>query len=280
MRDPVDNATTFLFVPGNRPDRFGKAASSGADIVILDLEDAVPAAQKHEAREAASSFLAGGGRVCVRVNPLGSGELDADLAAVGGSPGLLGLMVAKADHPSVIHAAGATSTPIIALIESASGVAAAYEIASSPQVARLAFGHLDYAVDIGARPSHTAMLHARSALVLASRRAGLPGPIDGVTAALDDTEALLGDVDHATDVGMSGKLLVHPRQVAPVTAAFRPDKRAVEWAQGVLDGAGSGEAVRIGGEMVDAPVIARAQAILRQTRSAPRSKTSDTGKRS
>jgi citrate lyase subunit beta/citryl-CoA lyase len=237
---------------------------SGADVVILDLEDAVASADKQGAREATAKWLAEQGRACVRVNGWDSPDFDRDFEALSGLSGLLAIMLPKADSASANAVVARCGVPVIALVESAAGVASAASVAAIPGVVRLAFGHLDYALDIGARPIRVAMLHARSTLVQASRLAGLSGPIDGVTTALDDVDILVDDIRHAQEVGMGGKLLVHPQQVPHTRAAFLPDADTVGWARRVLDAAATGAAVRVDGQMVDAPVVARATAILRQ----------------
>ena len=157
--------------------------------------------------------------------------------------------------------------PVIALVESALGIVRAHELASAAGVSRLAFGHLDYAVDLGSGNGREAVLLARSTLVIASRAAGLPGPIDGVTTALDDAAVLTDDLAYARDLGLTGKLLIHPKQVEPTHAAHRPSDEEVAWAQRVIEAAAAGGAVRVDGDMVDAPVVARAHDIL--TRGAP-----------
>jgi len=259
----LGTGTTFLFVPGDRADRFEKAVGAAADVVILDLEDAVDRANKQSAREAVAAWLGGKGRACVRVNAAGTADFERDLAALEGLPGLLGVMLPKADSASASAAASSCGAPVVALVESAVGVADAPRIAATTGVLRLAFGHLDYAVDIGASPSRTSMLYARSALVQASRIAALPGPIDGITTSLDEPDVLRDDCRHAQEIGMTGKLLIHPIQIAPTRAAYLPDADAVRWARRVLE-APVGSATRVDGHMVDAPVLARAAAILRR----------------
>ncbi|MGO0575517.1 HpcH/HpaI aldolase/citrate lyase family protein [Ornithinimicrobium panacihumi] len=260
-------ARSFLFVPGDRPERFDKAAAAGADAVIIDLEDAVGSEHKSSAREAAATWLQDGGSACVRINAADSTEHDADVAALGGLTSLVAVVLPKASGPAVASAvAQRTGAPVLALVESAAGMLRAAEIAAADGVVRLAFGHLDYAVDLGSDNGRTAMLHGRSTLVLASRAAGIPGPVDGVTVALDDPAVLDDDLAHARDLGMTGKLIIHPRQVDATHASYRPSEEEVVWAQKVLaavDG-GPGGAVRVDGDMVDAPVIARAQDILRR----------------
>jgi citrate lyase subunit beta/citryl-CoA lyase len=258
------SARTFLFVPGDRPDRFAKATDSGADVVVVDLEDAVAALSKDIARTAAARWLAEGGRACVRVNDVTGDRGRADLAALTGLPGLLGVVVPKAEDPGAAeHVAAVSGVPVVPLVESAAGMVAVHGLAAAAGVVRLAFGHLDYAVDLGAQPSRDAMLSARSALVLASRAAGLPAPVDGVTTDVHAEATLVEDLLHSTSLGMTGKLLVHPAQVAAAHRTLRPDGDQVRWARRVLAAVGSGEGVVVlDGEMVDAPVVARARAVL------------------
>lgn len=271
----LQSARSFLFVPGDRPERFDKAVASGADVVIIDLEDAVAPEAKASAREAVVAWLAAGGRAAVRVNATDHPEHEADIAALAevasaagdsGSP-LLAIVLPKADDPARASAIAAqTGGPVVALIESALGMARALELATATGVSRLAFGHLDYAVDLGSGNDHEAMLHARSTLVMASRAAGLPGPIDGVTTALDDASVLRQDLAHASNLGLTGKLLIHPRQVEVTHASHRPSADEVTWARRVLEAAAAGGAVRLDGDMVDAPVVARADEILRRAK--------------
>lgn len=277
----VQSARSFLFVPGNRPERFDKAVASGADVVIIDLEDAVAPESKASARDATVAWLTGGGRAAVRVNAADSPEHEGDVAALAGiglgagtdsgaaGSGLLAVVLPKADDPAQASAVSEqTGVPVIALVESAIGVVRAPEIASATGVCRLAFGHLDYAVDLGSGNGREPMLHARSTLVLASRAAGLPGPIDGVTTALDDAAVLTEDLRYARDLGLTGKLLIHPRQVEATHAAHRPSEDEVAWARRVIEAAAGGGAVRVDGDMVDAPVVARAEDIIARDGSA------------
>lgn len=268
----VQTARSFLFVPGDRPERFDKAVATGADVVIIDLEDAVAPEAKATAREAAVAWLGAGGRAAVRVNAADSPEHEADLealAAVAGDAsdgaGLVAVVLPKAADPAhASQVAGRAGVPVVALVESALGILRAHELAAADGVTRLAFGHLDYAVDLGCDPGREAVLLGRSTLVLASRAAGLPGPIDGVTTALDDTEVLTDDLHYARSLGLTGKLLIHPKQVEPTHAAHRPSPDEVSWAERVLAAAETGGAVRVDGDMVDAPVVARAEDILRR----------------
>jgi citrate lyase subunit beta/citryl-CoA lyase len=162
------------------------------------------------------------------------------------------------------------STSLLPIVENAQGLWNALEIARCPRVERLAFGHLDFQHDVGIDGEIEELLYARSHLVLVSRLAGVAPPLDGITAALDDTEKLRGDVERARRLGFGGKLCIHPRQVEWVNRGFLPSARDIEWARRVLAAAeaAGGGAVRMGAEMVDAPVVARAQQILRLSEAA------------
>jgi citrate lyase subunit beta / citryl-CoA lyase len=260
-------ARSFLFVPGNRPERFVKALQSGADAVIIDLEDAVPPQAKAEARATVAAWLSEERPVYVRVNAQGTEWHDEDVRAIAGSAGLRGLVLPKAqDVHRLTQLAGLIreSALLLPIVESAHGLWNALEIARCPRVERLAFGHLDFQRDLGIDGEEEEILYARSHLVLTSRLAGTGAPLDGITAALDDHEKLARDVERARRLGFGGKLLIHPKQVEPVNRGFLPSQKDVEWARQVIvaaEAAGGG-AVRMGAEMVDAPVVARARHIL------------------
>jgi citrate lyase subunit beta/citryl-CoA lyase len=261
---PAATARTLLFVPGAAPHRFDKAAASAADLVIIDLEDGVSEDHKVSARKAAEAWLRGDGRAAVRVNAVASTHHDEDVSAVAGLPGLLAVVVPMADAPEALaglHERLGPDVEIVPLVETAAGLLRAVELASAPGVARLAFGHLDFAVDIDADTGPEAMLMARSTLVVASRAAGLPGPVDGVTAVLDDPAAARDDAVRARRLGLTGKLCIHPGQVEAVNAAMSPNDEELAWARRVLDSRAEG-AVRVDGQMVDAPVIVKAETIL------------------
>lgn len=262
-------ARTLLFVPGSRPERFAKAAATAADLVVIDLEDAVTEEEKASARQAAAAWLGAigpaEGRAAVRVNGTRSPHFADDVAALAGLPGLLAVVVPMADDPAALadlHDRLGGDTEVVALVETALGLSRAPDLAAVPGVARLAFGHLDFAADIDAATDDEAMLMARSTLVVASRAAGLSGPVDGVTTALDDPAIAAGDAARARRLGFTGKLCIHPSQVDAVNAAFSPSAEEVAWAQRILEASAAGGAVRVDGHMVDAPVILRAEAIL------------------
>ncbi len=262
----VGDAVTWLFVPGSRPDRFEKAVASGADEVVLDLEDAVAPDSKDEARSSVAGWLGTGGSGWVRVNAAGTAGHEDDLAAISGRGGLRGVMVPRAEDPAAVAAVRAflpVGVGVVALVESALGLDRSIAMARSGAVDRLAFGSIDFALDIGADETDEALLLARSSLVLASRLGGLPPPLDGVTAATGDADAAHAAAARARALGFGGKLCLHPQQVGPVEAGFRPTTRQVAWATRVLETADEGTgAVLVDGEMVDRPVIARARSIV------------------
>ncbi len=256
---------SYLFVPGNRPDRFAAACSAGADVVLIDVEDAVAPDAKADARQAATAWLGGGSGAWLRINGADTPSFLEDLALLT-LPGLGGVMLAKAEEPdaiATIHRA-APSLPVIPLLESARGLWNVMALASAPGVIRLAFGSVDFQLDLGIDGERDALLMARSQLVLASRVAGLLPPVDGVTMSLDDPEALARDVAYARHLGFGGKLCVHPRQVALINEGFQPSAAEVQWARSVIAAAAeSGDnACRLDGKLVDRPVIDRARAIL------------------
>ena len=258
-------ARTLLFVPGNQPKRFAKAAATAADLVVVDLEDAIPDEKMATARDSVAQWLSADGRAAVRVNSTKSVHYQQDVAALAGLPGLRAVVVPMAEDSAalaVLHKRLGPDVEIVALIETALGIVRAVEFAATPGVNRLAFGHLDFAADIDSSIDDEAMLMARSSLVVASRAAGLPGPVDGVTTALDDPSVSGADAARARALGFAGKLCIHPSQVEVVNAAFSPSGVEIAWAHRIIEASVAGGAVRVDGHMVDAPVIIKARAIL------------------
>lgn len=246
-----------------------KAAGSGAHAVIIDLEDAVAATSKIDAR---AQLLAAVGilvecpiPILVRINAADTEWHQDDLASLRAIP-ITGIVLPKAEDPRAIEAlvSGlATATELVALIESPRGLANAREIAEI--VSRLAFGSVDFSVALGLEHRRDALLFARSELVLASALAGKPAPLDGVTTAATDDALVADDAAYAAALGFGGKLLIHPRQVKPATDAFAPSEAETSWAVRVL-AASDGEAVTVDGAMVDAPVLRRARLIITRAR--------------
>ena len=264
---------SYLFVPGNRPERFESACRAGADVVLVDLEDAVAPADKATARRSVGEWLTAGGAAYLRINGADTDAFRDDLLLLG-LPGVQGVMLAKAEEnePIAVIRQAAPALPVIPLIESARGLSQVTAIATAPGVVRLAFGSVDYQLDLGIGGDRDELLMARSQLVLASRVAGLLPPVDGVTMALDDMEALSRDVAYARRLGFGGKLAVHPRQVAAINDGFSPSPADLEWARRVVAAASAAgdNALRLDGKLVDRPVIERARALLRTAQRRPR----------
>lgn len=268
----TDSACSWLFVPGNRPDRFERAASSGADMVILDLEDAVPAGHKPAAREAVRTWLRKSGQACVRINAGGSRWFEDDVATLVGLPGLRAVMVPKAEDRDVftdLQQAFGPNVVLVPLVETAVGMSRVNGLATAAGVTRLAFGSIDFALDIGASEDSLSLLFARSSLVLGSRLAGLPAPLDGVTTQLRDVGAVRRDAEHALKLGFGGKLCIHPDQVQTVNAGFRPSEEQLRWARTVLEQVADRGASQVDGHMVDTPVLSRARRLLNRSAVVP-----------
>jgi citrate lyase subunit beta/citryl-CoA lyase len=270
MSDAIHHARTYLFVPGTRPDRFGKALASGADAVVLDLEDAVAANDKASARQAIANWFTGAGpadraRIVVRINDAGSAWFADDLLALR-EAGATCVLLPKAESAQQIAAVQAElpNASVLALIESARGVVQVDAVAAAG-VARLVFGTLDFALDldIDITTDASGLAYAASRIALASRVAGLPSPVAGVTPQLEDLARLLADLAVARSQGFGAKLCIHPSQVQAIHAALRPSAEALAWAQRVLaaDAASPG-AARLDGRMVDRPVVLQAQRTL------------------
>jgi citrate lyase subunit beta/citryl-CoA lyase len=259
----VANGRTFLFVPGDRPERFEKAEASGADIVVLDLEDAVAPDSKGVALGHVTAWFSGGRTGIVRINGAGTPTHN-DEVAILSSVGA-GIMLPKAETADSVGrlTTAFRDTPVVLLVETALGIENAHEIARVPGVTRLAFGSVDLAAQLGVdHASHDAMRWARSRLVNASAAAGVPGPIDGVTTAVADEDALAGDLAETLTLGFTGKLCIHPRQVPAANTALVPSIDEVAQAKRILDVAQPGGVTVLDGQMIDAPVVARAQRIV------------------
>jgi citrate lyase beta subunit len=259
---------TALFVPGDRPERFAKAAAAQPDLVIIDLEDAVAPESKAAALEHALLALAPGRstglRAAIRINQ-GAGvhaELDA-LAALHSEPdhGLAAIVVPKSEDPGALAAIGARlpGLPVIALVESALGVLRAAELAMVGCVERLALGAVDLSADLGSH-DNAVIDHARFALALASRAAGIAPPLDSPCLTINDGAVVEAAARLARSYGFDGQLCIHPDQVPVVRAAFAPHPDEVAWALTVVDAQPG--ASQVNGTMVDRPVIDRARRIL------------------
>ncbi|MEO8024424.1 CoA ester lyase [Polaromonas sp.] len=269
-------ARSFLFVPATRPERFAKALASGADAVIIDIEDAVAPGEKAQARQLLAQAwpalpTASRARVLVRVNAGNTAWHGDDLNLLGGL-GVAGVMLPKAEQAAQLSHVAAVLGPACALvpmIESVAGLDAADALARSPQVLRLAFGNLDFQADAGlvCEPDEAELTAVRLALLLASRRAQLSSPIDGVTVDLQAPAQLARDLLRSRSGGFGAKLCIHPSQVVAVNAAFTPSPTEIDRARRVLAAgeAAGGGVVSLDGRMVDAPVLLLARRTLART---------------
>ncbi|MFC6307301.1 HpcH/HpaI aldolase/citrate lyase family protein [Paraburkholderia dipogonis] len=267
----IREARTFLFVPGNRPERFSKAAASAADVIVLDLEDSVPPQDKEAAREAIAAALPAlieQRTVMIRINALRTDVGRADVAWAATHGHGVAIMVSKADDAGDLVAALARlpRCPLMPLIESVDGYAGLDNIAQVAGVARLSLGTIDFMVDADMQcdAQETQLAPLRFATAMASRRYGLAGPVDGVTVNVSDIAHLTEDTMRALRFGFGGKLCIHPAQIGPVHAALSPSRTELDWARRVIDmdQRSGGAAVQLDGRMVDAPVVAQARRLL------------------
>ncbi len=259
---------SYLFVPGSRPERFDKALVARADVVSIDLEDAVSPSDKDSARVAVAGWLSAEKPVCLRINSVDSDWFAADLALCA-RPGVVAVMLPKAAAVSdidTLRKAGARR--VLPLIESAQGFMNLAALSSTDGVERLAFGSIDFSVDLGIEGDDRELDYFRSQLVLASRVAGIAPPIDGVTTAIGDVDVLASETLRGKRFGFGAKLCIHPAQVAVVHASYLPQAAEVAWAERVMAAAAGsqGAAVAVDGKMVDRPVILKAERILGQAR--------------
>jgi citrate lyase subunit beta/citryl-CoA lyase len=277
---------TLMFVPSNRPNMVQRAHQTPADVIVLDLEDAVPpdekAAARTTVRASIESLHAAGKTVHVRINNLDTKLTRDDLAAVIG-PGLEALLYPKAQSAQEIrdldvlireqeyHKDGVTpgDTALIPMIETARAVLRCEEIAkASSRMAGLALGGEDYCADIGVPRTNEGreLEHIRRVMIHVCIAYGLR-PLDGIYAVLGDEPGLRADAAYARSIGMKGKYVVHPEQVGPVNDVFSPSeaelaaarKLIAEFEAGVAAGLGT---VRIAGQMVDIPIANRARELI------------------
>jgi citrate lyase beta subunit len=278
----MEYGPVWLFAPANAPRKAQGALASAADVVVLDLEDAVPPAEKTAARAALAELatLPRRAALFVRVNapatPLCLRDIESAVAARAD-----GIMLPKTETPADVAAVcfvlsqldaeqgRATRTALIPLIETALGVTNLSAMRWDPRVIAVAFGSVDYEADLNlvGDAAQGAVEHARHAIVLASRATGLAPPIDGVTLQVRDTAQCLRDASHARGLGFGGKLAVHPVQIEPIQTAFRPSADEIAWAEevtssfaaAVAEGTG---AIVVRGRLVDGPVLTQAERVL------------------
>lgn len=276
---------SVIFVPGNRANMLARALAFPADIILVDLEDSVPAAEKAAARQLAAQWIPqlhqAGRRVMARVNSLDTGLTREELAAVI-SPQLYGVSVGKTDSAfdlrqieSIIapleKAAGLEygQVKLIPWIESARAVVQVNAIAAAlPRTVALAFGAEDYTNDMGIPRTEAGVevYLPRAAMAIAARAAGIAA-LDGPYVAFRDPEGLARDAALARQLGYSGKFAIHPAQIDAINAAFSPAPEEVAYARRVVaawreaEAAGRGS-LALDGKMVDVPVVKRAQNLL------------------
>ncbi|MFV8784253.1 HpcH/HpaI aldolase/citrate lyase family protein [Microbulbifer sp. SA54] len=265
------NARSLLFVPGHRPERFAKAFASAADVICIDLEDAVPLAQKAEARAAVCTFLAGCdpaqlARLIVRVSAVGSDEGRADLAALSQARLPARLMLAKTETEKDIPLAAdllGTAVRWIALIESASGLLSLNSICADPALDAVMFGGGDFAAQIGAEFAWEPLLWARSQMAVTAAAHALP-VIDVPYLDVQDADALEAETRRVCALGFSAKAAIHPAQVESIHRGFAPSADALQRAHRTVEAfeRALGGAVVVDGRMVDQPIVDSARKLI------------------
>lgn len=269
---------SLLFVPGSRPDRFSKALNAGADLICIDLEDAVLPQDKASARESVIDFINDDNnpenkQVCVRINPLTTELGQQDLAALAKvNPAFI--MLAKCSHQDEVTQAAEmigdansnthANTQIIGLIETIEGAENAYSIASaSSKVSALMFGGADMSAELRCDFTYEPLLHVRSMLVMAAAKAKVD-LIDVPFIHLKDEAGLLEETNKIKALGFTAKAAIHPAQISVIHDAFMPTSAQVEYAKSVVDAVEGPDAgvVVVNGRMIDRPIILACQRTL------------------
>ncbi|BAL90923.1 hypothetical protein AMIS_57030 [Actinoplanes missouriensis 431] len=268
---------SFLYVPGNRPRMLESALSRGADAVIVDLEDAVPPAEKPAARDAVAAWLTDqdpGAPVFVRVNAGPQGVADSRAVVTAAGPAVRGLVVAKADLGQLAALAGvldavdpAGGLGLVPLLETPQALLAAAAIASAPRVTRLQIGEADLAAELGVTPGEDEreLLLVRSAVVLASAAAGIEPPAAAVTTDFRDLDSLRRSTLALKRLGFRGRACIHPAQIPVVHEVFTPSPDEVAEARDLVqrfEAAGGGVCLDARGRMVDLAVVRNARCTL------------------
>lgn len=261
MVKSIDTIVAPLFVPASQPDRFSKAQSSGADAIILDLEDSVADSEKEKAR---NNIVAEVSKltvpVIVRVNAIGTTWHEMDVKAVACLP-IAAIILPKTENAANIDKLP-SDIPLIALVETAKGLVNLSNILKTRNLSRIAFGSIDFALDLSCGSNQNALQLARSEIVLRSRAADVAAPWDGVTVQVDDLSELEVDCKHAVSLGFGGKMAIHPRQIKVILDSFRPSEVDIIWARKIVAASAAGAATQIDGSMIDKPILERAKRIL------------------
>lgn len=269
---PLSNACCFLFVPANQPERYSKALASGAHGVIIDLEDAVGFDDKDKARELlkqnwSSISKEDLNRIVIRCNAPGTPFYAADLVLIKSLHAPC-VMIPKTETRDHIHgiAEELPNSAFIPMIETPLGLHHLDEIASAPQVLRLALGNFDMQVELGIEcdENETELDSARFMMTLASKLAQITPPIDGVTQTTVDEAKIFAHAQKAKRFGFGAKLCIHPKQIPIVKQAFSPTEQELDWARRVIaaDQASGGQAAKVDGKMIDRPVVMLAKRIV------------------
>jgi citrate lyase beta subunit len=262
------DARSLLFVPGHRPERFAKALASGADLVCIDLEDAVPPEHRAASRAAVAEHLRADPRAGIRISPLGSRDGLRDVLALqelGAKPAFVMLAKCKSAAELRLLSEQLDGVPLIALVESVAGLRAAHEMAHAcPRVQALMFGGADYSADARCTMAWDPLLMARCTLAAAAAEAGI-GCIDVPFLDVADAAGAQAEAERVAALGYTGKALIHPSQVAPVHCGFAPSAGEVARAQRVVQAAArSSGAVLLEGRMIDHAVVRAAERLLRR----------------
>jgi citrate lyase beta subunit len=262
----------LLFVPGDRPERFLKAVNSGADMVCIDLEDAVRAEHKKMARDAALAFLASapeGGELCLRINTMSSLDGLRDLLAIAEStvkPAMVLLpKVSSSTEVTLAYECLSPNGPgLVALLESPLAIEQAFTIALAPGLFALMLGGADYCAELGVALNAQALLYARSRLAAAAASKSLLA-IDVPSLEIADQTLVERETRQVQELGFAAKAAIHPAQVASIQSVLSPDRESVERARRIVDGfrADPHAALQIDGKLVDRPIVLQAERILR-----------------
>lgn len=249
-----------LFVPANLPERFAKAAASGADAIILDLEDAVDPPDKVEARHNVAKSIGLGCAVILRINAAGTEWHEEDLRAARDA-GVQAVMLAKAERvEDLARTHAAAGLPVIALIETLAALDQLGALAAAPGVIQLAFGTMDMAAELGCTPMSCVMAPIRLQLLSASVRAGIAAPLDGVSLLLSEADVLQKEAAAIASNGFAGRLLIHPAQIEATARGLAPTAEELTLARKIA--ASDGAASRVEGRMVDRPVRLNAERLI------------------
>ncbi|MTD55278.1 HpcH/HpaI aldolase/citrate lyase family protein [Amycolatopsis pithecellobii] len=262
----IRRARSLLFVPGHRPDRFAKAADSGADGIIIDLEDAVGFDLKSSARENVRQWFSSGQNAIIRINSVDTPWYEDDITMLADDKRAVMLpKITSAEQVISVLARLPPGSCVVALLETSSGVLAAREICAVPGVVRAVFGNGDLVGSLGIEYEDRAALdYIRSAIALASDAAGISPPFDGGSMSLADEDLLISDAKHAISFGYTGKVCIHPSQVSIVNSIFTPSREKIQWARDVVAVEGDGSIAVLNDKVIGRPIIKRAKRLLAQ----------------